>query len=55
MTHKVCQGDVIALHGSMPEFMDSSNQRQVGIGYLSTAPLSEPIPERDENISHLRS
>ena len=38
----------------MPEFTDDNDQRQAGIGYLSTAPLSEPIPEREEKISHLR-
>ena len=55
MTHKICQGDIIALHGGMPGFVDNNDQRQAGIGYLSTPPLSEPIPEREEKISHLRS
>jgi hypothetical protein len=41
---KVCLGDLIALHGA-------GN----GIGYLCLPPSTEPIPEREERISHLRA
>ena len=44
MKRYVCQGDIIALHGS-----------DDGLGYLCTPPSSEPIPEREEHISHLRA
>ena len=54
MAQKICQGDIIALHGSIPEFTDSNDQKQAGLGYLATASLSEPIPEREEAISHMR-
>ena len=41
---KLCQGDLIALHGS-----DSK------LGYLCLPPVTEPLPEREETISHLRA
>ena len=37
-------GDIIALHGAIP-----------GFGYLCTPSSSEPLPEREETISHLRA
>ena len=40
----VCQGDLVALHGSV-----------TGLGFLSVPRFTEPIPERDESVSHLRA
>ena len=40
----VCQGDLIALHGAADR-----------LGFLCVPRSSEPFPERDETISHLRA
>ena len=42
--NRLYQGDTIALHAST-----------VGIGYLCLPSNSEPLPEREEKISHVRA
>lgn len=44
MSSKLCKGDLIALHGSTNK-----------LGYLCLPSSTEPIPEREERISHLRA